>query len=287
MRVSVIGANGQLGTDLVKTLTVRGFEVQSLTRNQVDVTSRDSVAKALSSFTPDVVVNTAAYVSVNLAETHEADAAAVNVVGAGHVADVAVGFGARNIYISTDFIFDGQKPFGEFYEVDDIAGPLNVYGQTKYEGELAVSAVDPDALVYRISSVFGAAGSSGKGGNFIEAVLKKVRAGEVASVIDDNRMSPTYTAATANTLSELIGQGAVGVEHGSSFGYCSWYEMASYVAGKFGYEKYLMPIASDGNPKVQRPRNSVLSVAGVGKYGMSNVYWQDAVDSYLHEKGYL
>jgi len=287
VRVSVIGANGQLGTDLVKTLTATGFEVQSLARSQVDVTNRDSLAEALAGFAPDVVVNTAAYVNVNLAETHEADAEAVNVIGAGNVAKVAAGLGARTVYISTDFIFDGQKPFGEFYESGDVAGPLNVYGRTKYEGELAVSAADPNVLIYRISSVFGAAGSSGKGGNFIEAILKKVRAGEVATVIDDNQMSPTYTAATARILSELIGQGAVGIEHGSSVGACSWFDLAFAAADRVGLGHLVVPVSSEANPAVKRPKNSGLSVAGLEKYGLQSPDWREALDAYLVEKGYL
>ena len=287
MRVSVIGANGQLGTDLVKTLVGAGNAVQSLTRAQVDVANRDSVATALGCFAPDVVVNTAAYVNVNLAETHESDAAAVNVVGAGNVAEVATGLGARSVYISTDFIFDGQKPVGEFYDVDDSAGPLNVYGRTKYDGELAVSAADPNVLIYRISSVFGAAGSSGKGGNFIESILKKVRAGEVASVIDDNQMSPTYTAATAQLLSGLIGQGAVGIEHGSSLGACSWFDLAFAAADRIGFGHLVVPVASQANPAVKRPSNSGLSVAGLEKYGLQGLDWREALDAYLVEKGNL
>lgn len=287
LKVSVIGANGQLGTDLVMIFEKTGHSIQPLTRSEVDITNLDSVSAALGAFVPEVVINTAAYVNVNLAETSEADATLVNVAGAANVARVAESLGARTVQISTDFIFDGSKPFGEKYETHEAAGPLNVYGRTKYEGELAVARETDNLLIYRISSVFGAAGSSGKGGNFIEAILKKVRSGEVANVIGDNRMTPTYTRESARLLEVLVSAGAVGVQHGSSLDACSWFDLASYAAGKVSLGNLVLESVSEPNPAVKRPANSSLSVSGLDEFGISSVPWQFAVDEYLAEKGYF
>jgi len=287
MKISVIGANGQLGTDLVKVLISSGHTVQPLTRSQLDITDLDSVQASLTSFGPDAVINTAAFVNVNLAETSVEAATLVNVQGAANVARVAEGLGAATVYISTDFIFDGAKPFGQFYETSDAAGPLNVYGRTKYEGELAVAGETDNLLIYRISSVFGAAGSSGKGGNFIEAILRKVRAGEVATVISDNSMTPTYTPNASVILEALLSQGVRGMEHGSASNACSWFDLAHYSASKLGLGDLVIPSESEPNPAVKRPANSALSTKQLAEYGISSTPWQSAVDAYLLEKGYL
>ncbi|HVH31737.1 MAG TPA: NAD(P)-dependent oxidoreductase, partial [bacterium] len=171
-RVAVIGSRGQLGSDIVAVLRAAGSrEVFAFTRDDVDVTDAEGVRRAIGAARPTVVINCAAFVRVDDCEDRPAQAFSVNALGADNVARASAEVGARCVYISTDYVFDGQKP--QPYTEGDPPSPVNVYGTSKLAGEYLVRSRCPDALIVRVAATFGIAGASGKGGNFVETILRR------------------------------------------------------------------------------------------------------------------
>ena len=286
MKVAIIGSNGQLGQDLVAEFTSQNYEVVELRHKDIEISDIDSVNGALQLHRPQLVINTAAYHNVSLCESSPDIARAVNVEGSKNVSQVAREIGAKTVFISTDFVFDGFLPSGNFNKVSDRPAPINTYGETKYFGEQQALEVDARNLVFRISSVFGKAGSSGKGANFIEAILAKTARGEVAEVIDDTLMSPTYTKRAASILHTLLSIGAEGIQHGSSIGQCSWFELASFAAHKVGRSNLVIPVKSSLSQSPRRPINSSLDTSCLTALGVVNEEWRESVTNYLFEKGH-
>lgn len=287
LKVAVIGANGQLGSDLVNVLKESNFEVFPLTHQDIEISEISSVKSSLGDIRPDFVINTAAFHNVNLCESNPDMARLINAEGALNVARVSSELRAKTVFVSTDYVFSGDLPADSFNKTTDKPAPINIYGKTKLAGEQQVLEIDPDNLVFRISSVFGIAGSSGKGGNFIEAILSKVSKGEIAEVVDDSLMSPTYSRNASAVLSQLISIGASGVHHGSLVGKCSWFDLAFFAAKEIGKSGMISPIQGLKNQTVLRPHNSSLDTSGLKAFGLANLEWQEGVTLYLKEKGHL
>jgi dTDP-4-dehydrorhamnose reductase len=287
VRIAVIGALGQLGQDIVSGSNKANLEIIPLTHRDIEVTNISSVNKALVSIRPNVVINTAAFHNVSMCESSPEMAYSVNTVGASNVAVVSAALGAKNVFISTDYVFAGDIPNGQYNKLTTPPAPVNVYGNTKLAGEEAVRDISSENLIFRISSVFGTAGSSGKGGNFIEAIIRKVSLGEIADVVDDSLMSPTYTVTASKILLQLLQNDVSGIQHGSSAGQCSWFELASFAASKIGKEDLVRPICSPVNQVPARPVNSSLDTTPLGDIGVKNIDWQESVTRYLEEKGHL
>ncbi|HTN44080.1 MAG TPA: dTDP-4-dehydrorhamnose reductase [Nitrospiria bacterium] len=288
MKIAVTGATGQLGRDIVEVLQNDGrFEVLPLSHNEIEVTDPDSVRKALLIWHPDAVVNCAAFHRVDECEERPDAAFQVNALGALNVARVCAELKALCVYVSTDYVFDGQKDRG--YSEEDTPCPVNVYGITKFAGEQLTRQACADWLIVRVASLFGKSGARGKGGNFIEAILSKARAGETLKVVNDIRMSPTYTFDVATALAELLAKRATGVIHLSNDGACTWYELAGKAVDLIGLKNQVNPISSDEFPsKAKRPKNSSIKserISGVLDRPMRP--WQEAMRAYLIEKGYL
>lgn len=284
-KVAVIGSNGQLGQDVVTAFNGSGFEVFPLTHKDIEVADIASVRSVFKMIRPHIVVNTAAFHNVNACETSKEKAQLVNSLGASNVAQTVLEVGGKTIFVSTDYVFSGNVSPGKFNKTTDEPAPLNVYGETKFAGEQRVLEIDPANLVFRVSSVFGVAGSSGKGGNFVEAILGKVSAGQTAEVIDDSLMSPTYTRSASSILVDLVNLGVSGVQHGSSVGQCSWFDLASFAAAKVGKSDLVVPIQSPANQFPLRPVNSSLDTTDLLEFGVSNLDWQESLTKYLQEKG--
>ncbi|MGE5303762.1 MAG: dTDP-4-dehydrorhamnose reductase [Alphaproteobacteria bacterium] len=288
MRVAVIGSTGQLGSDLVQVLAESGsYAVTSLSHAQVDVTNRQSVMEALGNRGFDAVVNCAAFTRVDDCEDFPNEALLVNAQGAFEVARVCAASNTLCTYISTDYVFSGEK--GSSYSEDDPTIPINVYGASKLAGEFLVRQTAKKWLILRISSVFGKTGSRGKGGNFVETILARARSGLPVQVVNDIWMSPTYTMDAARLIEELIRAGATGLFHGSNTGRCTWFEFASEAIRMIGFSSRVGPVSSASYPsKARRPRDSSLSNSYLEKtLGRSARPWRDALRSYLIEKGYL
>ena len=281
MKVAVIGSTGQLGTDLVKAFR-GGHEVIALTHRDIEVENPDS-CRVLEEHEPDAVVNTAAFHRTEDCELYPERAFLVNAVGAKNVAEVCSRIGAVCVYISTDYVFDGCK--GAPYDEEDVPNPINAYGVSKLAGELFTRNYCEHSYVVRLASLFGVAGASGKGGNFVETVIGKARRGEELRVVDDVVMSPTYTRDAASAIRSLLESGAeYGVYHATNDGYCSWFEFTKAIFEILGVSASIKPISSsDFASRARRPRFSALtSVKGVKLRG-----WRDALKEYLKEKGHL
>src|SRR6266700_5619811 len=236
-RLLILGATGQLGTDLVHAAAAAGVDHVGAAHEDIDVTEADSVAAGIARYRPTIVINTAALHRVDACENDPHQAYLVNAVGALLVARAAAQAGARSVYISTDYVFPGDKPPAEdgrltpntAWVEDDPVRPLNVYGASKAAGEQAVRLADPRHLVVRVSSLFGVAGARGKGGNFIESILKKAKEGGPLRVVNDQWMTPSYTTDAAQAIVRLALAGATGTVHVTNAGGCTWHALAAEV----------------------------------------------------------
>lgn len=287
MRIVVIGSNGQVGSDVISAARGAGLSTVGLERKDCDVTDAASVSRALASLEKaDVVVNTAAFHRTDACEENPDRALSVNAVGAYRVSAASHRHKAAVVYISSDFVFDGTKrsPYVE----SDMPNPLNVYGMTKYAGELLVRIANPKHYIVRISSVFGIAGSSGKGGNFVEAMVARARAGERPSVVDDIVMAPTSARDAARRLVELlVARAPFGTYHLADAGQCSWFEFANAIFQACGSDLSASAISSaESAGKAQRPKYSVLASEKLGALGISPRRWQVTLTDYLVRKGH-
>ncbi|WP_048150689.1 dTDP-4-dehydrorhamnose reductase [Palaeococcus ferrophilus] len=283
MKVAIIGANGQLGSDLVK---VFGEDAIPLTHKDLDVTDFESL-KILKELKPDVIINTAAYHKTDECEENPEKTFLVNSVGARNVALVSSEIEAIDIYISTDYVFSGTK--GEPYTEEDVPDPINVYGVSKYAGELLTKYLTDKHYIIRVSSLFGVAGASGKGGNFVETMIKLGKAGKEINVVNDIVMSPTYTKDAALAIKRILEKKLpYGIYHVTNDGFCSWYEFAKEIFKLTGMEANLNPITSSEFPtKAKRPKFSALNVGKLKSHGIWMRPWSDALREYLMEKGHL
>jgi len=279
-RVAIFGSAGQLGTDLVDAFRDdQRFEVFPLSRNEVDCTNADQVCEAMRELRPDVAINSAAYVRVDDCEMRAREAFEVNAIGALNVARACAEVDALCIHISTDYVFDGEKAAP--YVESDPTRPINVYGASKLAGEFLVRQT-PRWLIVRAASLFGRTGSRGKGGNFVETILKKSKAGEPLKIVADVRMSPTYTRDAAAGFVTLIESGTYGLIHLSNAGACSWYEFAKQAFEIAGVHAPIIPISSTEYPTAaRRPKNSALESE---RSPLKLRSWQDALRAYLNEK---
>lgn len=282
-RVAVIGATGQLGSDLVRAM--EDWAPVGLSHADIEVTDGPGVLERLRILAPDVVINCAAFHRVDECEVRPEEAFGVNALGARNVALTCARLGALAVYISTDYVFDGEleRPYVE----DDPPRPINVYGASKLAGEYLVAAAAPRHLIVRVSSLFGVAGASGKGGNFVETVIRKARAGEAIRVVDDIVMSPTYTTDAAALVRALITGGHTGVVHAANDGACSWYAFARAIFGLLGWEVDLQPQRSADLPQAApRPTHSALASLRMPSLGVAPAPWRDALHRYLVAKGH-
>lgn len=284
MKVAVIGSTGQLGTDLVKTLQTN-HEVTGLTHNEIEVTDYSSCL-TLKKHSPEVIINTAAFHKTDQCEDEPLKTFAINAVGAKNIATVSKEIAATTIFISTDYVFDGSK--NEPYTEDDMPNPINTYGISKVAGELYTKQ-NPRHYIIRVASLFGAAGASGKGGNFIETMIAKAKKNEPISVVDDMWMSPTYTKDAALVIKKVTeSKPPYGTYHATNLGYCSWFEFAEEIFKITGLKPNLTSSKTqDMKTKALRPQFSALKSSKLPKYGATMRDWKEALRDYLKEKGHI
>lgn len=281
MKVAVLGANGQLGRDVAAAFSAHD-NVTSLTHEQLEVASIESVRSALEGIRPDLVINTAAFHHVEKCEADPALSFAVNGLGARNVAQVTDSLGATLIHISTDYVFDGVK--GAPYTEDDPANPLNVYGNTKLSGEHFVRSINPRHFIVRVSAIYGENPCRAKGGlNFVELMLKLSQERPELRVVDDEFVTPTATAQIARQLVELSQSSHYGLYHATAEGSCSWYEFAAAIF-EFTGTKVRLERARPGEfpAKVPRPKYSVLENKALKSRSLNAfTHWQDGLSQYL------
>ena len=286
MRVLVTGVKGQLGHDVMNELAKRNHTGIGVDIEEMDITDAASVERVIKESNVEAVIHCAAWTAVDLAEDEDKidKVRQVNANGTENIAKVCAELDLKMIYISTDYVFDGQgtRP----WEPDDERHPLNVYGQTKYEGELAVEKYLTKYYIVRIAWVFGVNGK-----NFIKTMLNLGKTHDQLTVVDDQIGSPTYTYDLARLLVDMVETDKYGRYHATNEGLCSWYEFACEIfrqAAKINpvYEKvHVTPVDSSKYPaKAKRPSNSRMSKEKLTENGFERLpSWQDALERYLKE----
>lgn len=281
MKVLVTGVKGQLGFDVVNELEKRGHEAIGVDIEEMDITIEESVNRVIKAAAPDAVIHCAAYTAVDAAEDNEELCRKVNAIGTGYIAKVCKDLDIKMMYISTDYVFNGQgtRP----WEPDDLREPLNVYGQTKYEGELAVEEMLNKFFTVRIAWVFGVNGK-----NFIKTMLNLGKTRDKLTVVADQIGSPTYTYDLARLLVDMIETDKYGRYHATNEGLCSWYDFACEIFKQAGMKVSVEPVGSDQFPvKAKRPMNSRMSKDKLEENGFVRLpSWQDALARYLAEIEY-
>ena len=289
MRVLLLGASGQLGTDLrARAEHVSGLEVATLDRARLDVAQPAQVRGALENLDFEVLVNCTSYHKTDEVELNATPAFAVNAHAVREMARACRARGARFCHVSTDYVFagDGDRPYRE----DDCTGPVNVYGASKAMGEqLALLDGGDDVTILRVASLFGVAGASGKGGNFVETMIRLAREKGEVRVVDDVTMSPTATSDLAAWILALIEQRAPGgIYHAVNSGQATWFEFAAEILRQSAIDARATPIDSGAFPTVaRRPAYSVLDNSRLAGVLGPLPDWRGALARYLAAKGHV
>ena len=280
MRVLVTGVKGQLGYDVMNELAKRGIEGIGVDIDEMDITDAAAVDRVITEADVDAVIHCAAYTAVDAAEANVELCRKVNADGTENIAKVCKKLDIKMIYISTDYVFDGEgtRP----WEPDDERHPLNVYGQTKYEGELAVENNLDKYFIVRIAWVFGVNGK-----NFIKTMLRVGGQNGAVSVVDDQIGSPTYTYDLAVLLVDMVLTEKYGRYHATNEGLCSWYEFACEIFKQAGMDVKVTPVSTEEYLKMypaqaKRPMNSRICKDKLEENGFNRLpAWQDALARYL------
>ena len=278
MRVIVTGAGGQLGFDIIKQLEKNGDEPFAADLPEVDITDNACIEAFFDKVKPEAVIHCAAYTNVDGAESDKEFCRAINRDGTLNVAKAAQKHGAKLVYISTDYVFDGEGT--EPFETDSPKAPCNHYGVTKLEGEVAASENCGKCFIVRISWVFGINGK-----NFVKTMLRLAKEREELTVVCDQTGSPTYTPDLSELICEMIKTEKYGVYHATNENYCSWAEFAAEIMRLAGEKTKIIPVASSEYKTVAvRPLNSRMSKASLDNAGFRRLpTWQDALGRFLDE----
>jgi len=284
MKILLTGANGQLGTDLLKICREAGDAVVPVDIEELNICVEEQVTQALAEHKPEVVINTAAYHKVEECEKNSALAFEVNSTAVMKLAQACSKSGAVLVHFSTDYVFGGYPRTTPFEETDRPA-PQSVYATSKLAGECLLAANTERYFILRVCGLYGIAGSAGKGGNFVETMLKKAAAGDPIRVVDDQILTPTYTVDLARAVRALLPTERFGLYHLTSDGQCSWYEFTRHIFESAGINANLQPCkTADFYSPVKRPAYSVLSKAKYRSLGLSIPPWKDALPRYLEQR---
>lgn len=281
MKILVTGVAGQLGYDIMRELAERGYsDVMGIDKDELDITDEAAVHKFIEDYKPDVIMHNAAWTAVDKAEEMQELCKKVNVNGTQYIAETAEKIGAKLVYISTDYVFDGK---GErYFEVDDNKAPLSYYGKTKYEGELEAQKCSKSFIV-RISWVFGV-----NGNNFIKTMLRLAETKTELSVVCDQIGSPTYTYDLSKLLCDMIETEKYGIYHATNEGICSWSDFAKKIFEIAGIKTMTVnPVTTADYQKLVpqqavRPLNSRMSKKSLDEAGFSRLpTWEDATERFI------
>ena len=279
MKIFVTGVKGQLGHDIMLELEKRGIEGFGVDIEEMDITKPEDVERVITQATLGAVIHCAAWTAVDAAEDNEDKCRLVNAYGTENIARVCAKLSIPMMYFSTDYVFngEGERP----WEPEDQAEPLNIYGQTKYEGEQAVRKFVPDQhFILRIQWVYGLNGK-----NFVKTMLRLSEDHDRLTVVDDQVGSPTYTPDIARLAVDMILSRQFGTYHVANAGLCSWYEFAKEIFADAGRKVEVVPVSSEAYAaKAKRPHNSRMDISKVEKNGFRPLpAWQDALMRYLEE----
>lgn len=285
MKVLIIGANGQLGSDFAKVMD--DPDLIALTHKDIEICDFAKTKNILTEKAPDIVINTAAYHKVDECEEKVEKTFEVNTYAVRNLAQVCRDIGSTLVHMSTDYVFGGEK--NEPYIEADSPNPINVYGVSKLAGEYFVKNICEKHFIIRTSGLFGVAGSSGKGGNFLETMIRLAKEGKSIRVVADQVLSPTYTKDLATNMKELIQTDEYGLYHIASHGECSWYKFAETIFELTGLNPEYSPTTTEEfGAKAKRPGYSVLANQKLKALGIDNTsVWEEALENYLVEKGHI
>jgi dTDP-4-dehydrorhamnose reductase len=276
MRVTIFGATGLLGKALVREW--KNDQIFGLGSKDADIRSHQQIQDAVERTRPDWIILAAAYTDVDGCETNPSLAFAVNSQGAVNVARAAKQFGARLLFVSTDYVFDGRKT--EPYEISDPRAPRSVYGKSKAEAEVKLLELSPEVCITRTSWVYGVGGKC-----FPDTILKLAATRPEIEVVNDQSGSPTYTVDLSRAIIELCHRDAKGIVHVTNSGDCTWYEFALEIIAARKLPTLVRPTTSDKFVRpAERPKYSVLSPSSAQKYSVALPDWRDAVQRYLAER---
>lgn len=285
LKILVTGVKGQLGYDCLRELAKRGYQnVKGIDIEDLDITDEEATLKLIKEYHPDVIMHNAAWTAVDKAEEMPDKVYAVNALGPRNIARAAKEVGAKMIYISTDYVFDGEGE--KYFEVNDPKNGLSTYGKTKSQGEDFVTSILDKYFIIRISWVFGI-----NGNNFIKTMIKLSDMGKSElNIVCDQIGSPTYTVDLAVLMCDMMETDKYGIYHATNEGICSWAEFASYIFKEIGSNLKVNPVTTEEYMKLvqnqaKRPLNSRMSKESLVKAGFNKLpTWQDATKRYIHEE---
>jgi len=289
-KIALIGANGQLGTDIIKVFaTDSGIQVVPLTTKEIDITNVDLTKKVLEEIKPDLVLNTAAFHRVDDIEDNPLPAFSVNVIAEKNLCELAAKNNWELAYFSTDYVFGGDLKKKTPYKEEDKPWPTSTYGVSKLAGELVTQLTAEKHFIIRPCGLFGVVGSAGKGGNFVETMIRLGREKGEVKVVADQICTPTYTKNLAENLLALLKTDHYGLYHMTAEGACSWYDFASEIFRQTKMNVRCISVTSDQFPtRAKRPNYSVLENAALKKLGLNKMRdWKENLKLYLEEKKYL
>jgi dTDP-4-dehydrorhamnose reductase len=276
MKVMILGASGLLGKALMREWS--GDDVLGLGSKDLDIRNAGKVREVVEKIRPDWIVLAAAYTDVDGCESHPDLAFAVNRAGPLHVAEAAKRIGAKMLFLSSDYVFDGKNTLP--YETQDERNPQSVYGRSKAEAEVGLLDALPECCIARTSWLFGMGGKC-----FPDTILKLAASRPTLDVVDDQRGCPTYSVDLARAIIGLCRNGASGIVHVTNSGDCSWYEFAQAIVTSAGLAAEVRPVSSQQMARpAPRPGYSVLSPKSLQRFGITMPAWQDALQRYLQER---
>ncbi|MEA1968583.1 MAG: dTDP-4-dehydrorhamnose reductase [Thermodesulfobacteriota bacterium] len=279
MRIMICGGDGQLGRDCKRVFQNKNI-VESLDLPILDITDSGSIKRELAKFSPDVVINCAAYTNVDKCEAENDAAFNVNANGPGNLAKICSESGSILIHVSTDYVFDGKKSPPLSYTEADKTAPISVYGKTKLEGEKLVALNTENYMIVRTAWLYGAAGA-----NFLKTMLRLALADpeKEIKVVNDQFGSPTWSLRLALQIEKLVMEKGQGLYHATSEGYCSWYEFASYFLKKMGVKHCVVPCTTEEFPTpALRPGNSILENRRLKREKINSMTgWRHGVDQFV------
>ena len=282
--VLITGGRGQLGSDLSE-LLAGDRELEAPGRDELDVADAAALRAALQRLKPSLVINCAAFHNVDVCESEEARALEVNVTAVKRLAEACAERGSKLVHFSTNYVFDGRRP--DPYAEDDLPSPRSVYAISKLAGEHAALTYAPGALVIRSAGLYGLHGSASKGGNFVTRVLGRAEEQGFLRMVEDQRLSPTFTADLAGAVLEAVEAGAHGLVHLTSAGACSWLEFTEAIMSLAGREVEISPVRTEPREGVaDRPLNGVLARRRADSLGLTPLRdWRDALADYMQRAG--
>lgn len=285
MKIALIGADGQLGTDLYKYFSKKGLDITGLTQQEIEVCDMNMCNDVFVKIKPGLIINTAAFHRVDDCEDEVSTAFAVNVEGVKNLAKICLNLDAALMHFSTDFVFGGYAKDTPFTE-EDCPKPISTYGISKLAGEYVIQYMLKKYYIIRVCGLYGYAGSLGKGSNFVELMIKLAKEGKDIKVVNDQVLTPTSTKDITEKLYELIQTWEYGLFHMTNTGSCSWYEFACEVLKLAGFSPNISSTTSEAfNAKAKRPAYSVLDNAHLRAIGLKDMrHWKESLKDYIEHR---